>query len=305
MLALFGCAAFAQRGPGTGGGGGRGHGMGNGMGHGRGDGMGGGHRGGGAPAAAPSAAPSAAGGNAGAVGAHGGGYGGRGGGWQQGGVGHGPAGQQVRPPGAYSYPQNIYGSVSGFGNVVYPGTGHAPGTYSPFSIVDPTFGTRLTNTVSGFGYPYNTGYGYGYGYRRYNRGTTTVVLPYPFPVYAPYPEPYPYPYAEPQPAPAPQIIYVVPGNTMEAPRGGVVTYVVPPHRNEGTEPATAPPAKRLYLIALKNQSIYSTTEYWVEDDTLHYLTSYGAHNQVSLDQVDLDFTVRLNRERGVDFRLER
>ena len=239
---------------------------------------------------------------------------GGGGGWRGGG-GHGAGGPGYgRSPGIYTspypypypYAPRTYGSPHGYGNVVFPGTGHAPGTFSPFSITDPTFGARLTNTVSGFG-----GYGYGYpyyysgGYQHYSYPSTPVVVPYVVPVYIPYPEP------QPQVVPPPQIIYVVPGEpnrsvTTTAPqsqRDGVVTYVVPPRI--GSTETVGTSAKKLYLIAFKNHSIYSATEYWVEDDTLHYLTSYGAHNQASLDQIDLEFTVRLNRERGIEFRLEK
>ncbi|MBI3694127.1 MAG: hypothetical protein HY238_04725 [Acidobacteria bacterium] len=266
LLVLLSHAAWAQRGAGGGMGGHRGGGGGAGM---RGGGQGG-YRHGGTPAApAPAPAPAA-----------------------------------PRAGSMHVFTPNTYGSPLGYGNVVFPGTGHMPGTYSPFSIVDPSFGTRLTNTVSGFGYPYgySSGYyggGYGYGYR------APAVVPYAVPVYVPYQDPYA---AAPPPPPAPPvIIYVVSGPPSTAvvttapqqPQNGVVTYVVPP-RNSGATESTAP---RLILIALKNSSIYSAAEYWVEDDTLHYVTSHGVQNQVSLDQVDLELTKRLNRERGLDFRL--
>jgi hypothetical protein len=196
-------------------------------------------------------------------------------------------------------PPRTYGSPHGFGNVLFPGTGHAPGTYSPFSIVDPTFGSRLSSTVSGFGYPYRGYYRSSYGY-----GGGAVVVPYAVPVYVPYVEPQPQVHL----APPPQVIYVVPGApersmTTTAP-AGIVTYVVP-SKSDTNEPKSdsGEDAKRFYLIALRNYSIYTATEYWLEGDTLHYVTHYGAHNQASLDQVDLDLTHRLNRERGLDFRL--
>ncbi len=232
-----------------------------------------------------------------------------GGGYRRGGIPAAPATAPApaRVTGAQTYTPNTYGSPLGYGNVVFPGTGHMPGTYSPFSIVDPTFGARLGYTVSGFPYPYGYSSGYygsGYGYGR--RGP--VVVPYGVPVYAPY---YEDPYAAappPAPPPAPVIIYIVPGPPSTAvvttapqqAQNGVVTYVVPPRNGEATE-STAP---RLYLIALKNSSIYSAAEYWVEDDTLHYVTAHGVHNQVSIDQLDMELTKRLNRERGLDFRLD-
>ncbi len=189
----------------------------------------------------------------------------------------------VTPPaGITTFTPNTFGSPHGFGNVVFPGTGHAPGTFTPFS------------TVGGFGRPL--------GFSRFNRGATTVVLPYAVPVYIPYAEP-----APPPPPPPPQIIYIVPSGTPYAPLPapeGVTTYVVPRRENSATE-SSAAPAKRSYLIALKSSSIYAATDYWVQGDTLHYITTSGAHNQVSLDQVDQDFTTQLNRERGLDFRWDK
>jgi hypothetical protein len=58
-----------------------------------------------------------------------------------------------------------------------------------------------------------------------------------------------------------------------------------------------------FLIAFKDHTIYSAIAYWVEGDTLHYVTNQSTHNQVSLDLVDRELSDRLNRERQVDFRL--
>ena len=215
--------------------------------------------------------------------------------WRHGGHQPPPRGVGMR-----SYPSpgySGYGSPHGYGNVVFPGT---PGAYSPFSIVDPTFGSRWFNNVSGFGSPYQYGGYYGPAY-----GGGTVVVPYTVPVYVPVAVDPPQP---PTPMAPSQIIYIVAGEpdrslTTTAPSSGwsVVTYVVPARDNAPS--AAAADSRRLYLIALRSGSIYSATEYWLEDDTLHYLTSYGAHNQASLDQLDLELTTRLNRERGLEFRL--
>jgi hypothetical protein len=58
-----------------------------------------------------------------------------------------------------------------------------------------------------------------------------------------------------------------------------------------------------YLIAFKDHTIYAAIAYWVEGETLHYVTNQNTHNQVSLDLVDRELSDRLNRERQVDFRL--
>lgn len=66
-------------------------------------------------------------------------------------------------------------------------------------------------------------------------------------------------------------------------------------------PGEPPPAPRLTLLVFKNHSIYAVTDYWLEAGQLHYVTSYGGRNAVALEQIDLEMTVRLNWERGVEF----
>ena len=82
--------------------------------------------------------------------------------------------------------------------------------------------------------------------------------------------------------------------------GGIRVYG-PSNRASSPEP----PAQEnpTYLIAFKDHTIYAALAYWVEGETLHYVTSQNTHNQVSLDLIDRDLSDRLNRERNVDFRL--
>jgi hypothetical protein len=56
-----------------------------------------------------------------------------------------------------------------------------------------------------------------------------------------------------------------------------------------------------YLIAYKDHSIHAALAYWVEANTLHYVTTDNAHNQVSLDLVDLAASTRLNSDHNVPF----
>ena len=75
----------------------------------------------------------------------------------------------------------------------------------------------------------------------------------------------------------------------------------------GTAPAPAPlplgqaNASPLILLVLKDGSVYGVTDYWLEEGRLHYLTSYGGENNISIDQLDLQKTVDENWERGVEF----
>ena len=77
---------------------------------------------------------------------------------------------------------------------------------------------------------------------------------------------------------------------------GPQSQVTPPETTVAEESPT-------FLIAFKDHTIYAAIAYWVEGDTLHYVTNQSTHNQVSLDLVDRELSDRLNRERQVDFRL--
>jgi hypothetical protein len=58
-----------------------------------------------------------------------------------------------------------------------------------------------------------------------------------------------------------------------------------------------------YLIAYKNHTVYSVLAYWLEGDTLHYVTTQNTHNQASLSLIDLDRTIKLNAGNSVPFSL--
>ncbi|HTS74704.1 MAG TPA: hypothetical protein VMG40_00785 [Bryobacteraceae bacterium] len=63
------------------------------------------------------------------------------------------------------------------------------------------------------------------------------------------------------------------------------------------------PEPTIYLIAMKDHSIVAAVGYWVQGDTLNYITEDGNQNQVSLALVDRDFSKQLNDDRHVEFRL--
>ena len=201
---------------------------------------------------------------------------------------------------------NTYGSNTGFGRVIYPGTGHPPAVGNPLSITDPTFASRLGATVGGF----STQFGEGHGYRRFRQ---PLVVPYAVPVYiGAYPD---YGYADQQPMmpqqQAPQVIInqnVAPDVARPVVReyvpdasGGIRIYG--PQSQAAETPAPVADESPTFLIAFKDHTIYAALAYWVEGDTLHYVTNQNTHNQVSLDLVDRELSDRLNRERQVDFRL--
>lgn len=59
----------------------------------------------------------------------------------------------------------------------------------------------------------------------------------------------------------------------------------------------------IFLIAMQDHTIHPVIAYWVQGDTLNYISVEGTLNQVSVAQVDRDFSKQLNAERNVPFAL--
>ncbi len=59
----------------------------------------------------------------------------------------------------------------------------------------------------------------------------------------------------------------------------------------------------IYLIAFKDHTIFPALAYWIDGDTLNYITQQGTHNRASLSLIDKAFSKQLNRERSVEFSL--
>lgn len=205
-------------------------------------------------------------------------------------------------------------SSSGYGNVVFPGTGGPPPMVDPFAA---SFAYRLGARVSG--YPPYTGFP-----SRGRRGGAGV--PYMFPVYiGGLDDPYPYQQtpnvtvvAPPQYATQPAAPIIInqyfgsetakPSVTEYGPDGreipppdssGPRTYQAP--SNEPAEPSASDSV--VFFIALKDSSVYTAVAYWVDGDVLHYITPQGKHNQTSLALVDRNLSARLNAGQKVDFHL--
>jgi hypothetical protein len=199
-----------------------------------------------------------------------------------------------------------YGSPTGFGNILAPGMGNLPPLVNPFGFPS-TFAQRLGATISGFpGYP---------GVRGRRRGFATT-LAVPVPVYVG--DPYGYAYQEPQQQPNITIVMppaqpAPPPVTIHQHFGEGAQPVIREYGPEGEEIRTyrAPTVNRpappdddvMFLVPLKDHSVYSAKAYWVEGEMLHYITHQGRHNQVSLDLVDRELADRLNKGRKVEFRL--
>jgi hypothetical protein len=76
--------------------------------------------------------------------------------------------------------------------------------------------------------------------------------------------------------------------------------IYPPPVRPAAEPEQAPDP-RTYLIAYKDHSVYTALAYWIEDHTLHYVTTANTHNQADLSLIDIDFTKKLNQDRNMPF----
>jgi hypothetical protein len=205
----------------------------------------------------------------------------------------------------------------GFGNVIFPGTGipqpsgHIPNLSSTIRGVYP--GQPQPPIGRGPGRPGRTqpvvvpvpvyvgGYGYGGGYGYYDQ--------------QPQPQPNITVVNTPQPAPsviinqgyvpdrAQPVMRDYPGNSE------LNAYQAPvPSHPEPVKPAPAradnDDAPTVYLIALKDGTVYSAYAYWLEADTLHYITTRHSHNKASLPLVDESLSLQLNRERAVEFKLK-
>lgn len=59
----------------------------------------------------------------------------------------------------------------------------------------------------------------------------------------------------------------------------------------------------IFLIALTDHSVVAAIAYWVDGDTLHWVSRDAKENRMSLSLVDRDFSKQLNDERHVDFKL--
>lgn len=172
------------------------------------------------------------------------------------------------------------GFRGGFGGL-YGGFG---GYYSPYFYGYPLYALGFSDWMDSYDYPgyistypYITPYGDGYSNPAYNyNASPNVTVIYP------------------PPAPAQPPVYV---SSVPTHRGNYDEYGQPLQRSS---PANASP---IYLIALKDHTIYAASSYRVEGKTLHYVNLDNAAKQVPLDQVDRNFSMQLNQQRHVAFHL--
>jgi hypothetical protein len=193
--------------------------------------------------------------------------------------------------------QGPYSSLGGYGNVVFPGTGHAPAG----GFTGPTYLARTGNGAGAAG---------AVAHPQHRR--SSVVL---YPIFygnGAYDSSYygdqSQPAADPNASPS-----VVINQTFVPQQGNPVVREYAPdappdqpsgmrlYQNSSHPYDDAQPT--LYLIAFQDHSIIQALGYWMEGGALHYVSVEHTLNQVSMDLIDRDLSQRLNDERGVQFKL--
>lgn len=215
-----------------------------------------------------------------------------------------------------SLPRSYGYSAAGFGNVTFPGGAPAhpvinPGQIArpPGNITDTSFGSALGATVRGVP-PYGGGFPNGRG----GPGPRTIVVPFPvmgFPGYGYGYQPEPATVVVQQPAPMPQQqppVVIINQNYKpdtiqpqvrdytDLPEPALKVYENRKRRADEDKPT-------IFLIAMRDGTVMQALAFWVEDDTLNYITRDSVQNRISLDRIDRDTSVTLNQERGLEFRL--
>jgi hypothetical protein len=56
-----------------------------------------------------------------------------------------------------------------------------------------------------------------------------------------------------------------------------------------------------FFIAFNDHSVRTAVAYWVQDETVHYITPHGSHNLVSISLIDRTLSARLNSGNLVQF----
>lgn len=144
-----------------------------------------------------------------------------------------------------------------------------------------------------YGRPYYGGFGFGFGLYSpwyYGGYYGSYYDPY-------YYNPYYYPQTYIDPAP-PVTVYQNPNYVPDPPvRPMIRDYP------ENAPPARANGEPTVYLIAFQDGSIQAALAYWVDGNTLHYVSTRREQREAPLESVDRALSQRLNRERRLELHL--
>lgn len=210
---------------------------------------------------------------------------------------------------------------TGFGNVNHPGgvlpSNGAAGVPSirPFTPSIQPLPTNTQPLLNGSA-PVNGGFrdGHRRHFNNFNNGVVVVGVPIAVPVYV---DGYNgstvgngYDTTMPANAAAPDVVVIQPSDPAQQTQDtwGGPSRFVPQDQTQANAtqpgPGTQSGDPPLTLLVFKNHSIYAVIDYWKDGDRLYYATSYGGTNSVELDQLDVDFTKKLNAERNIPFVLK-
>ncbi len=109
------------------------------------------------------------------------------------------------------------------------------------------------------------------------------------------------PYAQNIPKPAALTVREVTPTTSAVANANYVVSVDPAFKHE-SQTSQGKPEQRvatLTLLALRNETIYAVTDYWLDGDRLDYLLPSGTRGTCALSDLDLARTTQLNTERGI------
>jgi hypothetical protein len=194
-------------------------------------------------------------------------------------------------------------AVAQHGGGGHSGGGHSGGGGSGHSGGGGHSGSPGGGFHGGGGYHGSVGARGGYGGGGYYGGA--VAIPYVFPSYG-YTPSYGSGYNDPgysyAPPPPEQPMDYGPGGGQPEPPPSEDSLRV--YQAPAPSPQEAAMSEgRYYLIAYKDHSVYTALAYWMENGALNYVTPQNAHNQVTLDLLDVDLTKQLNTRRGMAFNI--
>jgi hypothetical protein len=177
----------------------------------------------------------------------------------------------------YGYPPYFFGSPFHYG------FGYCPWGFSPYQCFALNGGSPWGSPsgFNGFGYPgYGASYGtYGLGYDSgtgYTGGDSSAA-------YAATPNPNQ---------------YTSDGSAYNADS----TYVAPSQQDAASAAPSDTPSTTILFFTDRTST--EATSYWVAQDELHFITSYGGTSSVPLAQLDVNRTVQENAQRGISISLQ-